>query len=590
MIMFFLISLGILILGVILSAKLASMINLQKSFRITFEALYTPVCIINSESKIIWKNKIFCEKFASNIVNIEEFEPKKILHNIQVTYDNDAWTLQHIQLQKNFAVIFQPIKAHTFNWWDSLPFPIGILNKNNYIVQGNENLKKLLGTNHGNIKDFANKFNLKDANSEIGQELVWKSKFGIIPIITWIKNYGDDKILILENRSEFIKLKNKAQEAQHLQVMGQLTCGIIHDFNNLLTAISGFSEMLETTLPDNDMLNEIKRNTIQAANLAKELLNFVKSKNSEQNLTDPVKFLLSRKIMLQKLLGEKIKIEISVNEKEGSLIDLSDTQMEQIILNMSLNGKDAMPNGGTIRIKLQKQTIVPSIKIRNHVLASGTYFIIEISDTGTGIDKENLAKVFAPFFSTKEKGTGLGLASCMRIINHVGGIIDFKTSHNGTSFYIYAPVSSHKTLNITNLNENEAKTSEHAFSKKTLVLVEDEEAIRNLMEKTLTQAGYIVHSYSDGLKALQDLKKMRADGLITDAIVPGIDGIGLTETVRKIKPNLPILIVSGYSLEDLTPNLPNNVHYLEKPFTLKILKDKVNLVFQAQDLVPSGNK
>lgn len=578
--MIFIISAFIVLFLVVSIAAISILFKtkLQNLFQITFQNLQSPICIINKKGMIIWKNQKFINKFHDCPADFElTFKPKKILQHIQVVYAQNAWILEHIKVGKNFAIVFQSIKKETLNWWDTLPFPIGILNKENHIEKGNVSLRTLIGVNSGNILEFAQQFNIEQATSDVGQELIWRSKLGVIPIITWVKNYGDDKILILENRTEFIKLKNQAQEAQHLQIMGQLTCGIIHDFNNLLTAISGFSELLESSLPDNEMLNEIKRNTTQAANLAKELLNFVKAKTAENNLVEPAKFLISRKTMLQKLLGEKIKLEVRASENERGLIDLSETQMEQIILNMALNGKDAMLNGGHLKIILTKNTLNAATVLHNNTLEPGKYFVIEISDTGSGIPKENINKIFAPFFSTKQKGTGLGLASCMRIVEHSGGSIDFKTSAAGTSFYIFIPVSTQTQITIA---EEKNTISNQTFAPKVLILAEDEEVIRNLMQKTLTQAGYVIHAYSDGLEALKELKEKKADGLITDAILPGMDGINLTNKIQKTMPELPILIVSGYSIQDLSYNLPKNVHYLEKPFTLKVLKEKVNSIFQ----------
>jgi len=569
---------SIMLIAAILAVKIILHRRLISIFRKTFENLRSPICILDKKGKIIWKNEKFMAKFPDCAPDFEiSFKPKKILQHIQVVYAQNAWILEHVKIHRHFAVIFQSIKKEPMNWWDTLPFPIAVLNKDDQIERGNHSLRKLIGVNYGYLRDFTEQFNAELASSEVGQELVWKSKLGHIPIITWIKSYGDDKILILENRTELIALKNQAQEAQHLQIMGQLTCGIIHDFNNLLTAISGFSELLESTLPDNEMLNEIKRNTNQAANLAKELLNFVRSKTVEQNLVEPAKFLLSRKTMLQKLLGETIVLEVIANEKETGLIDLSETQMEQIVLNMVLNSKDAMESGGKIRISLTKNVLTTPTTIHNRVLEPTKYFVIEISDNGNGINSENINKVFAPFFSTKTKGTGLGLASCMRIVEHVSGSIDFKTSTAGTSFFIFIPVSSQKKIAK---EEEKVTVSTQNFSKKTLVLVEDEQVIRNLMQKTLTQAGYTIYAYSDGLEALKQAKDKHIDGLITDAILPGMDGIKLTNHFQKYHPKLPILIVSGYSIQDLTYNLPKNVHYLEKPFTLKILKEKVNAIFQ----------
>ncbi len=575
-------------------------------FQKSFVDIKMPICIIDHTGKITWQNKQFQEIFKITDTNFEsQFKPKQVLNQIQVVRGQDAWSIKHIKLGKSFGVVFQPMKKEMLNWWESIPFPIGILGENNQIEECNFSLKNILTTDAVKkpITEFAPQFDIKKAQQIRGQELVWHSKIGMLPVVTWAKPYADKKLLILENRAEFIKLKNKAQEAQHLQIMGQLACSIIHDFNNLLTAISGFSEVLETSIPKNEMLTEIKRNTQQAAELAKELLNFVKKKPSEHHSCELATFLRSRKTMLQKLLGSHIKLEITANY--DGWIELSQTQIEQIILNLAINSKDAMgyslneddeykphnPKVNSFIVIQHKKHIAVKTTINNTTIEPGDYFVIEVADTGKGISKENMSKIFSPFFSTKAKGTGLGLASCLRIVQHAGGTIDFSTSALGTKFFIYLPIVLSKINSSNTTNESaEQKTTKKTLADKAsqssnkihIMIAEDEEVIRNLTQKSLMQAGYNVTAFSNGQDAFEAmLANPNINILLTDAVLPGIDGVVLASKAQQLNPEIKVLIVSGYSYDDLAPNIKNtiqnlnHIYYLGKPFTLKALKEKV---------------
>jgi len=427
-----------LLVSTILLVKLVE----KEEFTMHFQSFFLPVCLINNSGKILWCNKTFIAKF-DNLKNFyfkETFNPEKIMDEVIATKNNTSWKLQHINIKKNFAVIFSKIKEDEIKWWNDLPFPTALINKNNEIEEANSNFNKLIDT-YKNLSQLIKNF----GKAKSGKELLWQTKAGLAPILTWIKPYKDQKIIFLENRIEIIKLKNQAQESQHLQVLGQLSCNIIHDFNNLLTAIYGFTEILETSIPNNEMLIEIKRNAKQASSLAKELLNFVKEKPNELKIVNPGEFLKKSQKMLQKLLTENVNLEIIV--ETNKLIEISETELEQIILNMVLNSKDAIKDQGKLSIHLSKKTFKDATKINSiSSLEKGDYIIIKIQDTGSGISKENINKVFTAFFSTKQKGSGIGLSSCLRIIQHAGGGIDLKSSTKGTTFIIYLPVSTKKAV------------------------------------------------------------------------------------------------------------------------------------------------
>lgn len=554
--------------------------NEGKNFQTIFINVAIPACIVDENGIIRWHNGALDENFPQktkiNKEFTEIFHPQKVLGHVEICALGRSWIIEHVEINKKFGIIFTPAKPLDLQWWSDIPYPIGVLDSKGMIKGANAAFKEMLGKNHLNkaIKIWAPKFDFSKASLDRGQEILWHSTNGTAPMLAWVKEYGDRRLVLLENRSEFVKLKNQAQEAHHLQILGQLAGGIIHDFNNLLTAISGFTDLLEPSMPNNEMLNEIRRNTEQAANLSRELLHFVKLKPVETHNTKVSEFVNKLELMLKKLLGERISLEIEANE-EGR-VNLSETQLEQIILNMALNSKDAMPNGGTFKIKVKEETVDKKLK-KTATLEPGKYLILSISDTGGGIPKQHAQKIFSPFFSTKLKGTGLGLSSCLRIIQHAGGSINVQSSRKGTTFEIYLPISEEpKNENKAKIHEEEIKDGKN----KVLIFAEDEETIRNLAQKALTQNGYKVYAFGNGKDALKALETIKADGLITDAVLPAMDGIKLAHEAKRLNPKMPVLIVSGYSMEDIENHIPKNVEFLPKPFTLKILKETVQRIFQ----------
>lgn len=541
-----------------------------------YNNLNNPVCIIDSKNRIVWKNESFSKKFhkIKNDDNFKEnFAPKNLMNKSIATYENEELLIYHKKYQDKFVISFE--KFQELGSLNEIPYPIALIDKNNKIIEANYAFEDMIGAKiyKEQIEKFAKKFELDIQKMENGKEIIWQTLTGIAPIITWVKPYKDNYLIFLENRIEFIKVKNKAQEAQHLQILGQLASSITHDFNNLLTSISGFTEMLEEKLPYDDSLKQIKRNVEQASQLTKELLNFVKEKPVEQKTSEPKILIPIIAVMLKKLLGSKV--DFKYNCATNGIVPISDTQLEQIILNMALNSKDAMQDGGSFSIKTNSEYFYSDkVIMKNKSLKKGNYFVIEFKDTGSGISQENIQKIFSPFFSTKTKGTGLGLASCIRIAEHANGGINFTTSESGTTFFVYLPILEKQSIEkkqgiIKSTLEFDENTS------KKVILVEDEELIRNLMKKSLEQEGYIIAPFSNGADALNAIKNENFDILISDAVLPGIDGTQLAHAAYSKSNKSKILIVSGYSLEDLGSKLPANVNYLAKPFALKDLKEKL---------------
>ncbi|WP_342262016.1 hybrid sensor histidine kinase/response regulator [Alphaproteobacteria bacterium endosymbiont of Tiliacea citrago] len=577
LLLFFLVSITIMLFYVFFNKN-----KKKELFIELFEDNNQPAFIINNKSKaIVWFNKNFNIHFPEILKHdsINKLNPTFLLKHIKISRKKNEWIATNTQLDEETGVTLSPSNKADFKWWLDLPFPIAILTSNFEIEDENDHFKELIHKSQykNNINELKNLMEISKHNKN--HEIILYSAEGVYPSKIWITPYKTKFIIFIENRIEYIKLKNKAQESQHLQILGQLTSSIIHDFNNLLTCICGYTELLEEKLPQDENLEQINENVKQAKNLSEELLNFIREKPIEKSQIEPKVQIKKMENMFRKILGSKIQLEITANTN-GS-IRLSETQLERILLNMVINSQDAMPKGGFFKITTNEILLSTRLKTENEkTLSPGKYYVIDITDSGPGIPPNLIKKIFHPFFTTKLKGTGLGLSSCLKIIEHAGGTIKVTTSNKGTSFSILIPLIEKETskLNLKDIEKDAEKNNKEQESnqeKKTIILVEDEEPIRNLVKKAL-ESKYIVHGYSDGKSALEAIKEMNFDCLISDVVLPEIGGIQLAkETLNKNK-NIKICLVSGYDLKSINDQLPQEITYVEKPFTLKKLKEVID--------------
>lgn len=538
-----------------------------------------PAFIINKKTNIItWCNKSFNLHFPEIKLNdsIKKLNPLFFLKHIQIISKKNEWIANNTNLNHETGIALTLSNKVQLKWWIDLPFPTAMLNKNNEIEDENQIFKELINKSQyqNNIEEFKNIIELAKHNQK--QEMILYSSEGIYPAKVWISPIEDKHLICIESRIEYIKLKNKAQESQHLQILGQLTSSIMHDFNNLLTCICGFAEVLEEKIPNDDNLKQIKTNIEQAANLSQELLNFIKEQPIENRHVEPHLYIPKIQNMFKKLLGENIKLEINCTTK--GRIKLSETQLERILLNMVINSKDAMTSGGVFKILTKEEEIKRYTKTEEgKVLSPGLYFVIDVIDNGPGIPPQIINKVFQPFFTTKTKGTGLGLSSCLKITEHAGGTIKLTTSNKGTMFSIILPLFEPKEkIQSTQKNENPKSTSANIEIKSTkkIILVEDEEPIRNLVKKSLENQ-YTIYAFADGKNALEAIQTLNFDCLITDAVLPEIGGIKLAHAAKKKNPKAEIFLVSGYDLDTIKSEMPEGTIYIGKPFTLKKLKETI---------------
>jgi signal transduction histidine kinase/CheY-like chemotaxis protein len=363
------------------------------------------------------------------------------------------------------------------------------------------------------------------------------------------------------------------RKGQRLEAVGQLAGGIAHDFNNLLTVIVGYGESLSRHLTGSREaaaeLAELRTAAERAANLTRQLLAFSRQQMLQPRIINLGDAVAAVHGILRRTIGDDITL-ITVDEPELGNVRADPTQVEQVLLNLVINARDAMPDGGRITIETKNVDLVSDlvlIPLEELAIPRGSYVYLSVTDTGVGMDAATRARIFEPFFSTKDAGgTGLGLATVYGIVKQSGGYITCTSEPGtGTTFAIYLP----RTLDRPD-EGGAAQVVSPAGGAEAILLVEDESAVRSLVAKVLSRSGYAVTAVPDGKEAVTWLESGgMVDLLITDVQMPGMSGHALAEHARRMRPQLPLLFISGYSKEMLSPNSDNDgkVGFLTKPFT-----------------------
>ncbi len=372
------------------------------------------------------------------------------------------------------------------------------------------------------------------------------------------------------------QLSQQLSQSQKLEAIGRLAGGVSHDFNNMLTAIIGYADVLKESFPKDDQraadLDEIRKTAERAASLTRQLLAFSRQQVMEPRVLSMNVLILETKNMLQRLIGEDIGITHVLPDDLGTVY-ADPGQLGQVILNLMVNACDAMPNGGRI-----------SIETKNARLETGEYVMLSIADTGEGIDPKNLPKIFEPFFTTKEtgKGTGLGLSTVYGIVQQCGGVVTVESEVGvGTTFRIYIPRAQETA---TTYQGARAANTEKVRGVGAILLVEDEEAVRRLATRILAGCGYTVSAAATPGEALRLIRKPGAhfDLLITDVMMPEMNGQVLAEKVLEVLPGLKMLFMSGYTDEAIAHKglLAPGLNFLGKPFSAITLSHKVKEVLE----------
>jgi CheY-like chemotaxis protein len=373
-----------------------------------------------------------------------------------------------------------------------------------------------------------------------------------------------------------------------MEAIGSLAGGVAHDFNNLLTAINGYSELVMVGMdagdPKYELVRGIRASGERAADLTRQLLAFSRKGALETRVQGLNAIVGDLEKMLRRLIEENVALILRLDPDAGS-IDADRGQVEQILLNLAVNARDAMPRGGELRVETQHVVLEHPPKDALLPVGTGRYATLTVRDTGTGMGHDVLAKIFEPFYTTKEvgKGTGLGLAVVYGIVRRMGGgIVVRSVPGHGTTFRIYFPEAEERKAEKPEGEAAGASTAPAAGGGGVRVLVaEDEDSVRNFVRRALTAQGYRVVEARNGHEALEALERgAEVDLVLTDLIMPGMGGRELAERVRVLYPELPILYTSGYSREigDFQDILAGGEHFLPKPFGPKDLFRKVREV------------
>lgn len=390
---------------------------------------------------------------------------------------------------------------------------------------------------------------------------------------------------IFDNK-ERKEIQARVLKSQKTQALGQLAGGVAHDFNNLLTAMIGFCDLLLVRHTPNDQsfsdVMQIKQNANRAANLVRQLLAFSRQQTLQPRVMDITSVLEDVSLLLQRLVGSSIRLSI-VHGRELGSVKVDRGQFEQVIINLVVNARDALQGEGEILIQTSLHHFENDHQTPHDLIQTGQYVHICISDTGEGIKPENIDKVFDPFFSTKEvgSGTGLGLATVQGIINQTGGYISVdSTPGKGTSFHIYLPVFQGEKAQPWEEGEPFSKDPplKDLTGKGTILLVEDEDAVRLFSARALRDKGYTVVEASTGEEALAYLMTLWESGhktvdlLVTDVVMPVMDGPTLVNKAHTFFPELKVVFISGYAQETFREKLKENtIIFLPKPYSLKAL-------------------
>jgi len=399
-------------------------------------------------------------------------------------------------------------------------------------------------------------------------------------------------ILHFIDTTERKNLEIQIVQNQKMQAMGQLAGGVAHDFNNLLTAMIGFCDLLLQRHGPGDIsfadIMQIKQNANRAASLVRQLLAFSRRQALQPKLFDVTDALADLSNLLRRLLGETIQLTITHGRGMG-LVRVDPGQFDQVIINLAVNARDAITGGGQLSITTRAAIVDRPVQRGDDIMPPGSYVVIEVNDTGTGIAEEHLGRIFEPFFSTKEvgAGTGLGLSTVYGIVRQTDGFIFVNSEPGrGSSFTIYLPRFEQPEA-IANLPPpvSEAPAADRDLTGAGIVLiVEDEDAVRLFGARALRNQGYQVLEARSAESALEVLAVTKViDVLVTDVVMPGMDGASLARLVRKARPHLQVILMSGYS-EDVAPAEvaagEDGMYFLPKPFSLKQLAGMVKEAMQ----------
>jgi len=378
---------------------------------------------------------------------------------------------------------------------------------------------------------------------------------------------------------------DELRQSQKMEAIGRLAAGVAHDFNNLLTAITGYSELLQHRLgPEHEAkeeVGEILAAADRAAELTKQLLTFSRRQAAHPRVLSLEQVVGGIEQMLHRTIGENIELITSCGTDLGR-VRADRGQIEQVLLNLVVNARDAMPEGGKLHITLANAEIGAALQDVTRSPLPARYVKMSVGDSGHGMDPETVARIFEPFFTTKEagRGTGLGLAVVYGIINEAGGLIDVESAiGRGTTFNVYLPCTDEKVAEAAPLQDASAAPAQAVRPSETVLVAEDDYGLRTLIRNTLSRAGYTVLHAASAEDALE-IARTRTSPihlLLSDVVMPGMNGRRLADRVSRLHRETRVLFMSGYSEEDVTRAgvQVGAADFIQKPFSMEMLERKI---------------
>ena len=403
-------------------------------------------------------------------------------------------------------------------------------------------------------------------------------------------------VVVFRDVTERLSLQNQFLQAQKMEAIGNLAGGIAHDFNNLLAAIMGYAEIIMMDFPVNQpyhpYLQEIVKVANRGASLTRQLLAFSRKQIMQPRVFNLNEVVAEMDAMLRRLIGEDIDL-VTILSPELEGVQADPAQIEQVIMNLAVNARDAMPTGGKLTIETANVHLDEAYAQAHHAVVPGLYVMLAMSDSGSGMDAETKSRIFEPFFTTKElgKGTGLGLATVYGIVKQSGGNIwIYSEPGQGTTFKIYLP----RVVGDVESIKSEALPALHLPGSETILVVEDNDNLREVICKTLGKQGYVVLEAANGKDALQifDNRTWPIDLLLVDVVLPQMSGAEVVKRLQEFDPNLKVLYMSGYTNNAIVHHgvLDTDVAFLQKPFkgTALLLKIRDVLDSSWKMYPPSG--
>jgi len=396
------------------------------------------------------------------------------------------------------------------------------------------------------------------------------------------------RLVVAQDISERRHLELQLRQAQKMEAVGRLAGGVAHDFNNLLMVIKGHTELLLNALNPSDVMarkiEQIDRSADRATTLTRQLLAFSRLQVLQPQVINLNSVVEEMGKLLPRLIGEDIELMLRLDENLGS-IRADASQMEQVIMNLAVNARDAMPNGGKLILETRKCELEQSYTASHPFVKPGSYILLDVTDTGTGMDEETQAHIFEPFFTTKEKGkgTGLGLATVYGIVKQSGGFIwVYSELGKGTSFKIYLPLVDAQQTQISTAKP----MAELPAGTETVLLSEDEQDVREIAREFLESGGYTVIEAKNGKEAMELAAQHKGtiDLLVTDMVMPGMTGQELAVRLQSDYPGLAVVFMSGYSEHAATEmaNADPSVRLMTKPFSRVAMLRTVREILQGQ--------